>query len=170
MGDRPEPRASGGSRREYVTVADAEVVRGHLMQCRTTSATGRFVFFADEPEGPGGGASAPTPMAYFVGGFAFSMLHQIARCSREMKIPVKDARVRATAHFSTRGSIAAETAEAMWDRVHLEIELDSDATEVELQRLLRVAKNVCFTARALPDPVTVTHTAIWKGGEIDVPD
>ena len=45
----------GPRRREYVTLAEAELLRGHLKRCRITSATaGSFYIFSDEPETAGG--------------------------------------------------------------------------------------------------------------------
>lgn len=74
--------------------------------------------------------------------------------------------VRVTAHFHEQGSVLRGDAEGFCDGFEVEISLESDEPEAQIRELIRLARQMCFTEKALVDRVPVTARCSLNGREL----
>lgn len=68
-------------------------------------------------------------------------------------------KVLVTAHFHEQGSVLRGDAEGFCDSFEVLISLDSSASQHEIATLIRLARQMCFTEKALQNetPITVNQ-------------
>jgi organic hydroperoxide reductase OsmC/OhrA len=68
-----------------------------------------------------------------------------------------------TAHFHEQGSVLRGDAEGFCDGFEVEISLDSDETTEQTDLLIRLARQMCFTEKALMGSVPVKVSQLVNG-------
>ena len=104
----------------------------------------------------GGDGSAPPPLALFTGALIGCIMTQIRAFSKRLSIPIGEVEVNARLHWegTQQGRDPYVTAPVGF---HLDVNLDSDATAEEQQRLLDAAKRGCFIEQTLKQGLEVSH-------------
>jgi uncharacterized OsmC-like protein len=122
-----------------------------------------FQLATDESVALGGEDSAPPPLAYFAASMVGCLMTHVRAFSKTMRIPVRDVDVDAS--FRWRGRRASEAPyESRLEAIALDIEIDSDAAEGDLLRLIAAAKQGCFIEQSLSSDVAVSHRLKRRGG------
>lgn len=116
----------------------------------------RFELATDEGAFHGGDGSAPPPLALFTGALIGCIMTQIRAFSKRLSIPIGEVEVNARLHWegTQQGRDPYVTAPVGF---HLDVNLDSDATAEEQQRLLDAAKRGCFIEQTLKQGLEVSH-------------
>ncbi len=73
---------------------------------------------------------------------------------------IRNDHVKVTAHFHEQGSVLRGDAEGFCDGFEVEISLESDESEAQLRELIHLARQMCFTEKALvgSTPLSVKQT------------
>ena len=122
-----------------------------------------FQLVTDESVALGGDGSAPPPLAYFAASLVGCLMTHVRAFSRTMRIPIRSVDVDAS--FRWRGRRVSEAPyESRLEAIALDIEIDSDAAEGDLQRLIAAAKQGCFIEQSLSPDVAVSHRLKRRGG------
>ncbi len=79
----------------------------------------------------------------------------MSQVAAKRKLPISNERVNVTAYFHEQGSVLKGDAEGFCDVFEVEIIMDSEAPEDELRKLIALARNMCFTEKALTESVEV---------------
>ena len=74
--------------------------------------------------------------------------------------------MRVTAHFHEQGSVLRGDAEGFCDRFEVEISIESDEATEKIAELIRLARQMCFTEKALMGSVPVTVKETINGQEM----
>lgn len=122
-----------------------------------------FHMVTDECRGHGGESSAPPPLAHFAAALVGSLMSHIRRFARTMGIPVNRLTMNATMRWASRRS-GDMLHEARPDAISIDIEIDSNASEGDLLRLIDLARQGCFIEQTLAQGVTVHHRLKRPGG------
>lgn len=85
------------------------------------------------------------------------------------KLSIRNERVLVNAHFHEQGSILRGDAEGFCDGLEIEILIDSEEAPEKIADLVRLARRMCFTEKALVDttPVKVTQKLNQRPLEVD---
>ena len=81
---------------------------------------------------------------------------------------IRNERVVVNGFFHEQGSVLRGDAEGFCARFEVEILLDSDEPEGEVAELVRMARRLCFTEKALTSQVAVDVTQTLNGKTIAV--
>jgi len=95
------------------------------------------------------------------------MLTQLVRYGHMLKVNLKGARCKVTAHWTSEGSVFAGTISSKCHGVETFIEVESDDDPARVAALLRNAEGGCYAQAAIQEPVTVTGTATVNGQPFD---
>jgi uncharacterized OsmC-like protein len=115
----------------------------------------RFALATDEGKFHGGEASAPPPLALFVGGLTGCLMTQIRAFARRLRIGINDLRVETRVEWDWQAkSPVYETAPKSFA---IDIFIDSDEPLERQQELVRLAKKGCFIEQTLGQANTITH-------------
>lgn len=68
-----------------------------------------------------------------------------------------------SAYFHEQGSVLRGDAEGFCDRFEIEIQMDSDEPAAEMEMLVKLARQMCFTEKALTGSVNVKVTQTING-------
>ncbi len=123
------------------------------------------VYHLATDEGPllGGENTAPPALAHFATALVGCLVTHIRAFSSTMRIPIRDVSVHST--FRWRGRrIGDAPYEAGLDAISIDIDVDSDAAEGDLLRLIAAAKQGCFIEQSLAQGITVAHRLKREGG------
>jgi organic hydroperoxide reductase OsmC/OhrA len=84
----------------------------------------------------------------------------VSQVAAKRKLAICNERVLVKAHFHEQGSVLRGDAEGFCDGFEIEIHVDSEETPDKIAELVRLARRMCFTEKALMGntPVTVTQT------------
>ena len=110
----------------------------------------------DEPPGLGGDSSAPPPHAYIVAGLAGCLMTNIRMMAAHFEVPIEELRVAARAEWERRVTPGAPHRAATRGFL-LDIEIDSDAEDATVLRLVEAARDGCFVEDSLTEAVQVSH-------------
>lgn len=80
----------------------------------------------------------------------------MSQVAAKKKIDIRNERVKITAHFHEQGSVLRGDAEGFADGFEIAISLDSDAPEADIRELIRLARQMCFTEKALAGETSLT--------------
>lgn len=127
------------------------------------------IFSQATDEGPfhGGENTAPPPLAYFGTALVGCLMTQIRAFSKRMKIPIRDVKVSATLRWSGR-QLDREPYITKPEGFSLDVDIDSDASEGDLIRLVDAAKRGCFIEQTLAQPNTIQHRLKRSDGWISI--
>jgi len=87
----------------------------------------------------------------------------VSQVAAKKKLKISNEKVLVTAYFHEQGSVLRGDAEGFCDRFEVEILIDSDEPGVELETLVRLARQMCFTEKALTGSVAVEVTQTING-------
>lgn len=116
-----------------------------------------FTILTDEVGYPhGGDQTAPAPLAYFATALTTCLTTQVRAFAKKLRIDIRGIRIKARCHWRA-DAIGREPYVGSPVSFHLDVDIDSDAGEADLRRLLEVAKKGCFFEQTLNRPNEVTH-------------
>lgn len=115
----------------------------------------RFELATDEGPFHGGDASAPPPLALFVGGLTGCIMTQIRAFAKRLGVGLADLRVetRVCWDWAAKGRVY-ETAPKSFE---IDIWIDSDAPRQDQLALVAAARKGCFIEQTLGQGNTITH-------------
>ncbi len=87
----------------------------------------------------------------------------MSQVAAKRKIELRNERVKVTGRFHEQGSVLRGDAEGFCDGFDVEIQLESDAPEQEIAELVRLARQMCFTEKALAG-ITPISVNPWLNG------
>lgn len=116
---------------------------------------GPFELATDEGSFHGGDASAPPPLALFVGGLTGCIMTQIRAFAKRMGVSLKDLSVdtRVVWDWQAKDRIY-ETAPHSFE---IDVLIDSDDAEDKIVALIQAAKKGCFIEQTLGQSNTIRH-------------
>ena len=161
-----DPVNEPGGRRSIAITAAASMLAGMrrealARQVEPPGAT--FSLVSDEPEGVGGGGTAPTAMQYYVASLALSMMSHVTWFASVDELVFDDVRVEVTARFYMAGSAHEGTAESGPLEFDSRVEVDSSDPPEAVARALHNAERTCFTHRALLESVPINPAYVLNG-------
>ncbi|WP_069299868.1 OsmC family protein [Neptunicoccus sediminis] len=129
-------------------------------------AEGPFHMATDEGSFHGGDASAPPPLALFVGGLTGCIMTQIRAFAKRLKVTVKDLDVetRVVWNWEAKGRVY-ETAPKSFE---IDVLIDSDDPQDKVIELIEAAKRGCFLEQTLGQQNTIHHRMKTPDGWVDV--
>jgi hypothetical protein len=80
----------------------------------------------------------------------------VSQVATKRKLTIHNERVKVTGHFHEQGSVLRGDAEGFCDGFEVEIQIESDEPTSEIAELVRLARQMCFTEKALVDTIPVT--------------
>jgi uncharacterized OsmC-like protein len=87
----------------------------------------------------------------------------VSQVAAKKKLNIRNERVIVTAHFHEQGSVLRGDAEGFCDGFDIEILLDSEESDEQIVTLIRLARQMCFTEKALMGSVPVKVTQQVNG-------
>lgn len=115
----------------------------------------RFELASDEGAFHGGDASAPPPLALFVGGLTGCIMTQLRAFAKRLKVSLNDLQVDVRVQWDWAAKDRVyETAPKSFE---IDILLDSDDPIEDQLRLVEAAKKGCFLEQTLGQQNTITH-------------
>ena len=126
----------------------------------------QFTLATDEGPFHGGDATAPPPLALFVGGLTGCIMTQLRAFAKRMDVIIDDLQVETTVKWKwmPKGRIY-ETAPESFD---IDILLSSSSETNRQIELVNAAKKGCFVEQTLSVPNTITHRIKTDQGFISV--
>jgi uncharacterized OsmC-like protein len=126
----------------------------------------QFTMATDEGPFHGGDATAPPPLALFVGGLTGCIMTQLRAFAKRMDVIIDDLQVETTVKWKwmPKGRIY-ETAPESFD---IDILLRSPSETKRQIELVNAAKKGCFIEQTLSVPNTITHRIKTDQGFINV--
>lgn len=79
----------------------------------------------------------------------------MSQVATKKKLKISNERVNVTAHFHEQGSVLKGDAEGYCDSFEIEVSLDSDEDPKIISELIRLARRMCFTEKALTGSVAI---------------
>ncbi len=127
---------------------------------------GPFELATDEGSFHGGDATAPPPLALFVGGLTGCIMTQIRAFAKRMGVTLKDLNVetRVQWDWEAKGRIY-ETGPKAFD---IDILIESDDDDDAVIALIQAAKKGCFIEQTLSQTNTIRHRMKTDDGWMDV--
>lgn len=126
----------------------------------------RFTLATDEGPFHGGDATAPPPLALFVGGLTGCIMTQIRAFAKRMQVPISDLTVETRVAWDWQAVPPVyETAPRSFE---IDIYIDSDAPIDRVGALVAAAKKGCFIEQTLGRPNTIRHRIRDGEGWVEV--
>ena len=125
-----------------------------------------FVLATDEGSFHGGDATAPPPLALFVGSLTGCIMTQIRAFSKRLNVKINDLQVdtRVQWNWAATGRVY-ETAPKSFD---IDVRIDSDNPIDEIKELIGLAKKGCFIEQTLGQKNIIKHRIKTGAGWIEV--
>jgi uncharacterized OsmC-like protein len=123
----------------------------------------RFQLATDEGSFHGGEATAPPPLALFVGGLVGCIMTQIRAFAKRMRVPVDHLAVEARIEWEWQQE-GREPYTTAPKGFALDITLDSSAPREDVRALIQAAKRGCFVEQTLGRANVITHRLKTPGG------
>ncbi|MCW1932738.1 OsmC family protein [Pararhodobacter zhoushanensis] len=129
-------------------------------------AEGPWEMATDEGAFHGGDASAPPPLALFVGGLTGCIMTQIRAFAKRMGVTLSDLKVetRVQWDWQAKGRVY-ETAPKSFE---IDVLMESPNTQAEVAALIEAAKKGCFIEQTLGRTNPIRHRLKTEGGWVDV--
>lgn len=126
-----------------------------------------FELATDEGPFHGGDATAPPPLALFVGGLVGCIMTQIRAFAKRLRIQLDDLSVeaRVTWNWRQEGRAPYTTAPKGFE---LDITVDSPEPEARIRELIAAARQGCFIEQTLGRANVVTHRLKTADGWVEV--
>jgi len=87
----------------------------------------------------------------------------VSQVATKKKLKIRNEKVLVSAYFHEQGSVLRGDAEGFCDRFEIEIQMDSDEPAAEMEMLVKLARQMCFTEKALTGSVNVKVTQTING-------
>jgi len=87
----------------------------------------------------------------------------VSQVATKKKLAIRNERVIVTGYFHEQGSVLKGDAEGFCDSFDIEVLLDSDESEEVISHLVRLARQMCFTEKALTGQVNVMVKQTYNG-------
>ncbi|MBV1864375.1 MAG: OsmC family protein [Rhodobacteraceae bacterium] len=114
-----------------------------------------FTMATDEGAFHGGDATAPPPLAMFVGSLTGCIMTQIRAFAKRLEVPLNDLKVETRVQWDWQAT--GRTYETAPKSFEMDVMIDSDAS-LDLQReLVATARKGCFIEQTLGQKNTVHH-------------
>ena len=91
----------------------------------------------------------------------------MSQVAAKRKLAMRNDLVKVTAHFHEQGSVLRGDAEGFCDGFEVEISIESDEPIETISELIRLARKMCFTEKALIGSVPVSVRQTLNGREIE---
>jgi len=130
-------------------------MRNELEVAMTAPMEEHFTLATDEGAFHGGDATAPPPLALFVGALTGCLMTPIRAFAKRLRIPIADLRVETRAVWEWRA--VAPVYETAPRGFEIDVFIDSDAPVARLRELVAAAKKGCFVEQTLGRANTVRH-------------
>jgi len=92
----------------------------------------------------------------------------VSQVATKRRLPLRDAKVRAIAHFREEGSVLAGTKEGVCKGLTIELSIDSDEPHESIIAMIRQAHRMCFTEHALASRPPIRKTHLLNGQPIEL--
>ncbi len=127
---------------------------------------GPFVMASDEGPFHGGDATAPPPLALFVGSLTGCIMTQMRAFAKRLGVTITDLKVdtRVTWDWEAKGRVY-ETAPKAFE---IDVMLDSPDDETKLRELIQAAKTGCFLEQTLGVSNVIQHRIKTADGWKDI--
>jgi uncharacterized OsmC-like protein len=79
----------------------------------------------------------------------------VSQVATKKRLEINNERVSVTAHFHEQGSVLKGDAEGFCDSFEVEVSLDSKEDPKIISELIRIARRMCFTEKALTGSVKI---------------
>ncbi len=80
----------------------------------------------------------------------------MSQVATKKKLKISNERVSVTGHFHEQGSVLKGDAEGYCDGFEVEISMETEESLEEINNLIRLSRQMCFTEKALAGAVTIT--------------
>lgn len=90
----------------------------------------------------------------------------MSQVAAKRKLVIHNDKVRVTAHFHEQGSVLRGDAEGFCDGFEVEISIDSDEPREQIGELIRLARQMCFTEKALIGSTPLEVKQLLNGQEL----
>ena len=117
---------------------------------------GPWEMATDEGVFHGGENTAPPPIAYWATGFTGCIMTQLRAFARRLEVPIRGVTVRSRYEWSGH-QVGRDPYVTSPRYFNFDIEIDSDAPEEDLIRLVEAAKKGCFIDQTMAVANTVGH-------------
>lgn len=87
----------------------------------------------------------------------------MSQVAAKRKLKISNERVIVNGFFHEQGSVLRGDAEGFCDAFEVQVLIDSDEPESEIAELIRLARNMCFTEKALTGNIEVKVTNVING-------
>ncbi|PIV75219.1 MAG: hypothetical protein COW55_06340 [Rhodobacteraceae bacterium CG17_big_fil_post_rev_8_21_14_2_50_65_11] len=125
-----------------------------------------FSLATDEGAFHGGEATAPPPLALFVGGLTGCVMTQIRAFAKRLKVPLTDLQVEVRVIWDWQPAPPVyETAPRSFE---VDIRIDSDAPLERQRALVAAARKGCFIEQTLGQTNTIRHRLRTGEGWVEV--
>ncbi|MEM6987576.1 MAG: OsmC family protein [Pseudomonadota bacterium] len=141
-------------------------MRNDLQVTMTEPMTEHFTLATDEGPFHGGDATAPPPLALFVGGLTGCIMTQLRAFAKRMDVTIDDLRVETTVKWGwVPKDRLYETHPKSFD---IDVFLDSPSPFEAQVELIRAAKKGCFVEQTLTRVNTVNHRIRTEEGFVRI--
>ena len=141
-------------------------MRNELDVAMVEPSVERFKLATDEGPFHGGDATAPPPLALFVGGLTGCIMTQIRAFAKRLKVELNDLKVETRVEWNWKAvDRVYETAPRSFE---LDIFIDSSDPQERVVELIETAKRGCFIEQTLGVPNTIRHRMKTPDGWLDV--
>lgn len=124
-----------------------------------------FTLATDEGPFHGGDATAPPPLALFVGGLTGCLMTQIRAFAKRLKVDLRDLKVETRVEWQwTPTGRTYETAPKSFE---IDVLIDSGSPQEDVLILIAAAKKGCFIEQTLGQTNVVRHRLKTADGYID---
>ncbi|WP_417240981.1 OsmC-related (seleno)protein [Celeribacter halophilus] len=126
-----------------------------------------FTMATDEGPFHGGDATAPPPLALFIGGLTGCIMTQLRAFAKRMNVEINDLQVDCKIVWQwTPKDRIYETAPKAFD---MEISIDSPSAIEDQLALIQAARKGCFVEQTLGQSNKITHRLKTEGGYMRLP-
>ena len=129
-------------------------------------AEGPFEMATDEGSFHGGEASAPPPLALFVGGLTGCIMTQMRAFAKRLDITLTDLSVDTRVVWDWQAT--GRTYETAPKAFEIDVSIVSDDPHERLVELIETAKRGCFIEQTLAVPNTIRHRLKTADGWVEV--
>ncbi len=114
-----------------------------------------FALATDEGSFHGGDATAPPPLALFVGGLTGCIMTQIRAFAKRLDVSLKDLKVETRVQWDWQAT--GRTYETAPRSFEIDVLIDSDDEQEKVRGLIETAKKGCFIEQTLGRANTIRH-------------
>jgi uncharacterized OsmC-like protein len=87
----------------------------------------------------------------------------VSQVAAKKRLALTGERVKVIAHFREEGAVLAGTQQGFCEDFDIELSLNGDLPEEEIETLIRLAHQMCFTESALTGTPKITSRHIYNG-------